>query len=132
MLTHPCTRRRFMASASLAAAAGVIATMKFGPYMAGMPDDARRAIFISVERAPLADLSPRALLLDGPRIARLQTMAASLPGAAGEVILRLDATDDELLDIAAQQAGVSIRRGAALPDGAGVRAAIIPHQRSFG
>lgn len=88
-------------------------------------------MLVSAERTHRFASCKQALVLDGPRIARLQMMADRLPQFADEFILRLDATDDHLLDVAAQQAGVSIKRGAALPHGLGIRAHVIPQQRNF-
>jgi hypothetical protein len=88
-------------------------------------------MLVSAERAPLFSLGSQSVLLDGPRITRLQTMAATLPKVAGEIVLRLDATDESLLDVAAQQAGVSVKLGAAMPEGFGIRAHVTPLQRNF-
>ncbi len=126
MLTPPCTRRRFIASTSLIMAAAAIPAAGFN-----WPDRQGLAIFVSAEHASPFDLARRAIRLEGPRIARLQMMADSLPKLAGEIILRLDATDDHLLDVAAQQAGMSIRRGTALADGLGIHAHVVTQQRNF-
>lgn len=127
MLTHLCTRRRFMASTSLIIAAGAFPIAKLG-----WSGTQSTSMLVSAEHAARSGLSSRAVLLDGPRIERLRTMTASLSNGAGEIFLSLDPTDDHLLDIAAEQAGVSIRRGSALPDGKGIRAYVISHQRSLG
>ncbi len=88
-------------------------------------------MLVSAERAPLLGSPSQALVLDGPRVERLQSMAESLSGLSGEIILRLDPVDDQLLDVAAQQARVSIRRGAAAPDGLGILAHVTPHKRNL-
>lgn len=126
MLTPPCTRRRFLASTSLVMAAAAMPVVGFN-----WPDGPGLAMFVSAENASPFDLARQAIRLEGPRIARLQMMTESLPKLAGEIILRLDATDDHLLDVAAQQAGMSIRRGATLADGLGIHAHVIPQQRNF-
>lgn len=125
VLSRPISRRRFIASTSVIAAAGAIPAARLWQAEGGI------ALFVSAEHAPLAGLPPRAVLLDGPRIERLQAMAASLPKVAANIVLRLDATDDHLLDIAAQMARVSVKRGAILPGGKGVSARIIPQERKF-
>lgn len=89
------------------------------------------AMFVSAERAPAFGLGSRAVLLEGPRIARLETMAATLRTLTGEVILRLDPADEPLLDVAAQQAGVSVMNRADTADGIGRRADIVPTRRNF-
>lgn len=88
-------------------------------------------MLVSAERAPIFGLGSQAVLLEGPRIARLETMAAALTTVTGEIVLRLDATDDFLLDVAAQQAGVSVIRRKKLPDGLGIRAHVALTERSF-
>jgi hypothetical protein len=88
-------------------------------------------MLVSEERAPLFGVGSRAVLLEGPRIARLQAMTEALPRLHGEVVLRLDATDESLLDVAAQQAGVLISRQSGQPDDQGVRARVTPTGRKF-
>jgi len=87
-------------------------------------------MLVSAERAPLFGLGSQAVLLDGPRIARLEAMAAALPTVASEVVLRLDAADDFLLDVAAQQAGVTVTRRHE-PDRLGIRAHVALTERNF-
>ncbi|MBN8830752.1 MAG: hypothetical protein J0G94_09025 [Sphingomonadales bacterium] len=125
MLDLSFTRRQILGSASLLTLATAIPAA-FHWSGARAPN-----MLVSAERAPPFGLWSGAVLLDGPRIARLQAMAENLPRFSGEFVLRLDATDDSLLDVAAQQAGVHIRRGAALPDGLGIRAHISSTGRSL-
>jgi hypothetical protein len=125
VLNLSCSRRRFIGSTSLLALSAAVPEI-FSPRGAQTP-----AILMSQERWFPATFWPNAVLLDGPRISRLQVMAEKLPMFVGEFVLRLDATDDSLLDVAAQLAGVHIRRGAALPDGLGIRARISSIARNF-
>ncbi|OJW71542.1 MAG: hypothetical protein BGO57_16800 [Sphingomonadales bacterium 63-6] len=125
MLSRPISRRHFIASTSLVAAAGAVPAARL--WQAG--DGA--ALFVSAEHAPKAGLPARVVLLDGPRIERLQAMADGLRKASPNIVLRLDGTDDHLFDIAAQMARVTVKRGAALPGGKGVPARIIPQERKF-
>lgn len=120
-----CTRRRFLGSTSLVAAAAAV------PAALYWSNSASPAMLVSAERAPLFSLGSQSVLLEGPRIARLQTMVAALPKFSGEVVLRLDAADEPLLDVAAQQAGMSVKLGAAMPEDFGTRALITPIQRKF-
>lgn len=126
MLTQPCTRRCFVASTSLIIASVVIPASRLR-----WSDERALTMFVSAERASHFNLATHAVLFDGPRIARMEAMVDSLPKFVGEILLRLDATDDHLLDVAAQQAGVSVKRGAVLPHGLGIRAHVIPQQRNF-
>lgn len=126
MPTHPCTRRRFLVSASLLAATAVVPLTRFDPAAARAPH-----LLISAERADASGYGAQALVLDGPRVERLQAMTDSLAKVSGDVILRLDPVDDHLLDIAAQQAGVSIRRGGSAPAGRGIVAQVSSQRRSF-
>jgi hypothetical protein len=125
VLDLECTRRGFIGSTSLVAAAAALPTALY------WSNSGSAKILVSAERAPLFSLGSDSVLLDGPRIARLQMMTTTLPKIAGDVVLRLDATDESLLDVAAQQAGVSVKLGAALPDGFGIRAHVTPIQRNF-
>ena len=123
---HPrYTRRRFVASAVLAVATGAAATLRFDPARA------TPRMLVSAERTGGLSTRAHALILGGPRVERLQIMAGTLSALSGMVILRLDPVDDHLLDVAAQQAGASVRRGAAAPGGLGVVAHVTPLQRSF-
>ena len=88
-------------------------------------------MLVSAERAGMPGLPGNAVVLDGPRIARLQAMADSLPRFRAPFVLRLDPVDDHFLDVAAQQAGVSVQRLGALPGGLGIRARISRQQRNF-
>ncbi len=125
MLNLSCTRRQFLGTTSLLTlSASVPAAFD---WLGAHPPN----MLLSAERAPPFPLSPGAVVLDGARIARLQLMADTLPRFAGEFVLRLDATDDSLLDVAAQQAGVHVRRGEALPDGLGLRAHVSLIGRNF-
>ncbi len=125
MLTHPVSRRRFIGSTSaVAVAAAIPASMAWRNAAQGAE------LFVSAENLPLPGLPSDAQVLDGPLIERLRTMAANLPRSSSDVVLMLDPADDQLLDIAAQQAGVSVKRGAALNNGQGVSARIIPQERT--
>lgn len=126
VLSRPISRRHFIASTSVVAAAGAIPAVRH--WQAGGDGAAH---FVSAELAPRTGLPTRAVLLDGPRIERLQAMTEGLRKAAGTIVLRLDATDDHLLDIAAQMARVTVKRDAALPGGKGIAARIIPQERKF-
>jgi hypothetical protein len=126
MLDPTYTRRHFLASTSFVAAAAVIPAAWRWPGADHAP-----AMLVSAESAPAFDLGPQAVLLDGPRLARLEAMAAALPKVSGEVVLRLDATDDALLDVAAQLAGVNMTRRNELPDGLGIRAHVALAKRNF-
>lgn len=121
-----CTRRGFLGSTSLVAAAVAIPAAWRWAAMGETP-----TMLVSVERAPLFGLGSQAVLLNGPRITRLETMAAALSTVAGEVVLRLDAADDFLLDVAAQQAGVNVIRQNELPDGFGIRAHVALTERNI-
>lgn len=98
-----------------------------GRWSEGQPP----SLLVSAERANLSDSTHRAIVLDGPRITRLQVMAESLPKFTGAFVLRLDPADEYLLDVAAQQAGVSVRRLATLPSGTGMQAQVIRQERNF-
>ncbi|MCB5426474.1 hypothetical protein H0274_14510 [Altererythrobacter sp. CC-YST694] len=126
-MARPISRRHFIASTSIIAAAGAVPAARL--WQAGATGDA--ALFVSAEHAPAAGLPANAVVFDGPRIERLQAMAASLSRSAANIVLRLDATDDHLLDIAAQMARVSVRRGAALSGGKGITARVISQERTF-
>lgn len=131
MLTQPCSRRRFVLSTS-----SLMMTALAVPGAFRWPDKRTSFMFVSpllvsAERASHSALPPQTLLFEGPRIARLQRMADRLPKLVGDIVLRLDATDDQLLDIAAQTAGVGIERRGGLPLDLGVRARVIPQQRTF-
>src|SRR5688572_9651981 len=121
-----CTRRCLLVSTSLAMTAGAASVARYRPAPSAAP-----LAFISAERADNIGPLRQALVLEGPRIERLQIMADSLPKISGKVILRLDPVDDQLLDVAAQQMGVSVRRGVATADALGVVGHVVPQQRSF-
>jgi len=125
MLKLSCSRRNFVGSTSLLALSAAVPT--FLRQSSGQPPN----LLMSAERAPPFQLPSGAVVLGGPRIARLQAMAKSLSRSSGQIVLRLDGTDDSLLDVAAQQAGVSIRRGNALPNGLGILAHVTPLSRNF-
>jgi len=121
-----CTRRRFLGSTSLIAAAAAVPAAWHWADTANAP-----AMLVSAERAPLFRLGSQALLFDGPRLARLEAMAAALPKIAGEVVLRLDPVDDSLLDIAAQQSGMSVVRQHERANTPSIRAHVTPTRRTF-
>lgn len=120
-----CSRRRFLGSTSLVAAMAAV------PVWHWARQSNSAAMFVSAERAPAFSLGSRAVLLEGPRIARLETMATRLRNVTGEVILRLDPADELLLDVAAQQAGVSVMNRVDTADGIGRRANVVPVRRNF-
>lgn len=120
-----CSRRRFLGSTSLVAAMAAV------PIWHWARQSNSAAMFVSAERAPAFSLGSRAVLLEGPRIARLEKMATTLRNVTGEVILRLDPADEPLLDVAAQQAGVSVMNRVDPVDGIGRRADVVPTRRNF-
>lgn len=125
MLNLTITRRGFIGTASAAAAVASV------PIAGHLAQAGPTSMILSAERGLPFSLSAGSVVLEGERLARLQTMAKALAKAGNDVVLRLDATDDKLLDIAAQQAGVSVIRGEALPDGLGIRAQVTNFQRNF-
>jgi hypothetical protein len=107
-------------------AAGAIGSGRIGSSFLSTPRG-----FISAERADRFARIGHGVVLDGPRVERLRAMAEALGRVSGEIVLRLDPVDDHLFDIAAQQAGVSVKRGLAAPDGLGTLAYVTPQGRSL-
>lgn len=88
-----------------------------------------QAMIASAEFAPRFGANASSLVLDGSRLDRLNLLSAKLSAMQGEVLLRLDGTDEYLLDIAAADAGLAVRRGAQISDG--TRALITPINRKI-
>lgn len=125
MVHLSCSRRNFLGSTALVAAATAIPSLSYRGSAT-----ASRIILVSEDLATVGDTGPQTLLLVGPRIDRLQAMAAALRTLSGEVVLRLDAADDSLLDVAAQQAAVILARGKGMFDRFGTRANVALIQRN--
>lgn len=119
------TRRHFLVSSSLLVAAGSVSLGRIG-QSARAP-----GMIVSSERANGLTPRPRVLVLEGPRVERLQVMTESLAQTSGRVVLRLDPVDDQLIDIAAQQAGVRITRDPMGKQGSGTLADVRPQQWSL-
>lgn len=117
------TRRRFLVSTSVVVAVGAVSIERLAPFSAS-PD-----IIVSAELADSLGFEGRSLVLEGPRFDRLQVMAKNLARISGPIVLRLDPVDDHLIDVAAQQAGVSLRRTMGARDGLGTLAEVRPQQR---
>lgn len=98
-----CSRRGFLGKSSLVAAAAAI------PSALYMTRADAPILIASAERAPAINFGEQVLTLEGDRLARLHAMVGHLGTLTGDIRLRLDATDDALLDVAADMAGVRVQ-----------------------